>query len=303
MLAPPLTLQVSPRPVPARCALGLLALLAVVLMSPLLLSRPMAHDSFWIDMVWIEGFAEELRAGTLYPRWLSGSNGGLGAPVFYYYAPLAFYAAAFFKIAGLGTYPALLAAAGAAWFASGAAMLAWLRPCGRRALPLAALYMAAPYHILDFHWRGALAEFCAYAVLPLLAIAIRRAARGQGFVPLALAYAALVLTHLPVALLTSLFLVAPWAARLAFRDPGAIRPLTCGLALGLGLAAIYLVPALTLQAHVSFDHLWQPAEFRASNWTFFTPSRWQHPAIARLIVVLTAITALTAARFAVKRDT
>ena len=281
---------------------ALLALLALALMVPALRVPPMLHDSFWIDYVWLDQFAAQLRQGILYPRWLPRSNGGLGAPVFYYYAPLSFYWAAAFKLTGLGTYAALIAAFGGAWFASGAAMLRWLRDCGRRGLPAAALYMLLPYHVIDFYRRGALAEFGVYAVLPLLALAVRRAAAGRGYAPLALAYAALILTHLPLALLASLFLIAPWTAWLAWRDRHAAMPLAAGLALGLGLAGIYLVPALTLQSHVSFDQLWSASELRASNWTFFTPSRWPDGRGVMLFVGMTALMATTAALFALRGD-
>lgn len=288
----------SSAPRPIRAALlshAFLALVALGLLLPALLARPMVQASFWIDLVWIEGFAEELRHGALYPRWLSGSNGGLGAPVFYYYPPIAFYGAALFKLAGLGTYAALLAATGTAWFTSGAAMLAWLRGCGRRALPLAAIYMSMPYHVIDFYRRGAFAEFCCYALLPLLALAVRRAAAGRGIAPLAISYALLIGTHLPIALLTSLLLIAPWCGRIVWRDPRTLRPIACGLALGIALAAIYLLPALMLQQHASFHQFWTPGELRPSNWTFFTPARWTDPGAVRLFIVLALFLAGAAA--------
>ena len=273
----------------------LLALLALLVMAPALLAPPMVHTSFWIDIVWIDGFTAALRRGVLYPRWLAESHGGLGAPVFYYYAPLGFYWTGLFGLLGMGSYAALLAAAGSAWFASGAAMLLWLRDCGRRALLGAALYMVLPYHVIDFYRRGALAEFCAYAILPLLALALRRASRGRGLGALAFAYAALILTHLPTALLASLLLIAPWCAWLAWRDRAAALPLAAGLGLGLGLSAIYLLPALTLQAHVSIDQLWGLDTLRAANWTLFHRARWPDPGTAALLLCLTGLIAVTAA--------
>jgi hypothetical protein len=293
----------APRPIRAALLSHIaLAFVAFDLLLPALLAPPMVQASFWIDLVWIEGFAQELRHGALYPRWLSGSNGGLGAPVFYYYPPIAFYGAALFKLAGLGTYSALLAAAGTAWFAGGAAMLAWLRGCGRRALPLAALYMAMPYHVIDFYRRGAFAEFCCYALLPLLALGVRRAAAGRGMVPLAITYALLIGTHLPIALLTSLLLIGPWCGWTVWQDRHALRPIACGLALGIALAAVYLLPALTLQHHASFHQFWTPGELRPSNWTFFTPARWTDPGAVRLFIVLTLFLAGAAAVLACGRS-
>ena len=162
-----------------------LSVLTLALMLPALLAPPMVHGSFWIDIVWIDQFTSELARGVLYPRWLPQSHGGLGAPVFYYYSPLAFYWAALFGLAGLGSYAALLAASAGAWLASGVTMYAYLRRYGARALGGAALYMALPYHVLDFYRRGAFAEFCAYAILPLLLIGMRRVQNRRGWQPLA----------------------------------------------------------------------------------------------------------------------
>lgn len=289
----------APRPLPSA---ALLAALAFALMLPALLSPPLTHDSFWIDFVWIDQFNAQLRQGVIYPRWLPASHGGLGAPVFYFYAPLAFYGAGLFGLLGLGAYASLLATAGAAWFGSGLAMWLWLRGEGGRALLGAGLYMALPYHVIDFYRRGALAEFCAYAVLPLVAIAVRRAAAGRGYGALATAYAALILVHLPTALLTSVLLLAPWCAWLIRRDRAAARPLATGLLLGLMLASLYLVPALSLQRFILVEQLWSAPLFRASNWNFFVPSAGIDPALIWLFAGMTALLAATATIFALRGD-
>src|SRR5919197_712287 len=146
-------------------------------------------------------------------------------------------------------------------------MHAWLQveiPSPRIALYGAVGYMAAPYHLLDHYYRGAYAELAAYVVLPLIALSIRRVAEGQRLAPifLALSYAALPMTHLPTALLISLtalplyVLYRGWrlgAPRLAF---GFFVRCAFGGALGLGLASIYLVPALGLQQWIPADPFW-----------------------------------------------
>ena len=93
-----------------RRAIGVLVLVSALLMLPALWTTPMVHDSWWIDIVWADQFTEALRQGTLYPRWLPHSFEGLGAPVFYFYPPAAFYLVSLFGLAGLSAYPALLAA-------------------------------------------------------------------------------------------------------------------------------------------------------------------------------------------------
>jgi hypothetical protein len=93
-------------------------------------------------------------------------------------------------------------------------MYAWLRHEIDRgaaaALAGAIAYMATPYHLFDHYIRGAFAEFMAYAVVPIVVLAIRKCAEGHRNGPflLAGAYAALLMTHLPTAVLMTVT-VAP----------------------------------------------------------------------------------------------
>ena len=182
--------------------------LAILLFLPACLFAPMLRDSFWIDWVWSDQFTAELAKGHLYPRWLPLSNGGQGAPSFYFYPPIAFYVSGFFGLLGLSTYQAILGCFAIALALSGYTMFAWLRGTPHPLLG-ALLFMAAPFHIFDFYSRGAQAEFLGIALLPLVALGLRRASEYRPTL-LAFSYAALILTHLPLALLTSLFLIAPY---------------------------------------------------------------------------------------------
>jgi hypothetical protein len=142
-----------------------IVLVAALLTLPAAIGPVRLNDSFWIDWVWLDQFADQLRQGILYPRWLPLSHGGLGSPVFYYYPPLAFYLASIFVLGGLGTYAGLIAAFFAAYTLSGAAMYAWLRHQAQRPLLGALLYLAAPYHAFNFYIRGAISEarFCRWS--------------------------------------------------------------------------------------------------------------------------------------------
>ena len=234
----------------------------------------MMHDSFWIDWVWADQFTALLRHGTLYPRWLPSSHGGLGSPVFYYYPPLAFYISGLLGLLGLSTYASIIATFGAGLLASGYAMFAWLKDVARGAArtPLAGalLFMAAPYHLFDFYGRGAQAEYLAIAFIPLIALAIRRAAEGRIGL-LAIAYAGMILTHLPLALLTSLFLIAPYGLFLAGRSPTKLGRIALSVILGLALAAIYLIPAFALDGYRDTALLWAQPRLRAANWQLAWP--------------------------------
>src|SRR5437868_7198127 len=209
----------------------------------------MTHDSFWIDWVWADQFNSELARGVLYPRWLPLANGGEGSPTFYFYPPLSFYLSGALGLLGLSTYATVIGSFGVGFVISGYAMFAWLRDTSHR-LTGTLIFMIGPYHVVDFYGRGAQAECLGVAFIPLIALGIRRASEKRPAL-LAFAYAGLILTHLPLALLTSLFLIAPYC--LWHRSIGRCVP---PLASGIAMAAIYLLPALALQKYRHTEFLW-----------------------------------------------
>ena len=222
----------------------------------------MVHDSWWIDIVWADQFADQLRQGFLYPRWLPRSFDGLGTPVFYFYPPSSFYLTALFQLIGLPTYSALLAAFFVITAGGSIATWYWLRDWRVRPWLGALFVLVAPYHLCDFYRRGALAETAAMALLPLLAIVLRRAAARHHFGWLSAVFALLIMTHLPLALIASVLFVLPYGFWLILKDRSALLPIGIGLSLGIGLAAIYLCPALLLQNAITVGQLWEKAGLR-----------------------------------------
>lgn len=272
-------------------------------MIPAWLASPLVRDSFWIDFVWADQFSAQFRNGVLYPRWLPQSHNGLGAPVFYFYPPLAFYLTAILSLFGISTYWSVIAAFGIAMAGSGIAMFYWLKGWTRSPLAGAMLYVAAPYHMVDFYSRGALAEFCAYALLPLVALAIRRAAKSGRFEMLAIAYAALIMTHLPAALLTTLFFIIPYCLFFTWRNRNALNPLLLGGLFGIGIASIYLLPMLALQPYVALETMMMRPDLQTANWSVLTPSLWPSAEGIKLMVALAATVIFAAAiLLTVRRD-
>jgi hypothetical protein len=109
----------------------------------------------------------------------------------------------------------------------------------------AAIYMLAPYHLLDLYQGASASEFWAFAWPPLLLHAINRVHAGSrlsGLAYIAVGYALLILTHVPVAFLTTVAL-AVYSLSLT-RNPRTLARIAVGGALGAGVAAIFLVPVL-----------------------------------------------------------
>ncbi len=259
-----------------------IAAAAILLMLPsLVLGVLVGHDTPQ-TLQWASQFAEQFRAGILYPRWLPESFDGGGAPVFYFYPPLSYWVDALVNVATGNLLPVartlsisrlLLLAA------SGLAMHAWL--VGAGASPLAALcgalaYMIAPYHMVDHYLRSSHAEFAAYAVLPLVMLAIQHVARRRvwGIAFLGAAYAALVMTHVPSAVLVSFTALPLYVLYVGWRLGEARLALgffaRCALAgaLGVGLAALYLLPTVALSGWVKTEELWTDY-FTIETWFFF----------------------------------
>lgn len=244
--------------------------LAGAILVPSFLWGPGNSDSRIYNAIWTEQIGTAFAHGEIYPRWLPDSFEGLGSPTFYFYPPRAFFLSGAFGAFGMGADLAINIAALLALFASGSAMWAWLSFHGARSLLGASLYMLAPYHLTDFYARGALAEFAAFAWLPLIGLGIEALPKRWAAVLLGVSVAGLIMTHLPSAVLAALFLALPLAVLKWRRDRSALLPGLMAVALGLGLAAVYLLPALTLQRYVSAELLWteyyQPSHWYVWNW-------------------------------------
>jgi hypothetical protein len=294
----------APRQRPLSQDALIILLVAVLALAPELTIGLTVSDSYRFNILWPDQFGDLFRSGHWYPRWLPLSWNGFGSPNFYFYPPLFFWVtSAFDAISGGVLPPERFVPLGTLTFLilSGLTMHAWLKlhASERAALFGAIAYMLAPYHLYDIYARGALAETSAYALVPLVMLAIAWVGEGRTrYLPLlAFAYAALLMAHLPTALLVSLFLIPPYVAVLATRSPRPVVFLSraaLGGVVGIGLAAIYLIPALGLLPYVSPAAL-SGSFYRPENWFFWHVEAGVMAARMFLIVPVT----LAAAAFAI----
>lgn len=239
--------------------------------------------SYIYNATWILEFDQALASGQFPPRWLHGAFNGMGAPSFYFYPPLFFYAAALADLIIPGSNHMTIIAwtTLALTVGSGLAMFAWLRSKAGDAWALvgAAVYLLAPYHLLNIYVRGSVGETMGYLTLPLLALGLERAARSWTWVPiLALGVAALLTSHLLIALLAGVSILPVYAAYLVAGAPAGQRwavVLRCAVGglLGLGVAAAYLGPAMTMQDATVMHIMWG-READPSKWALMTPANW-----------------------------
>lgn len=277
--------------------------------------KPNLHDA-WIHRLWCEEVTSVLYPFQGYPRWLLGMNGGLGSPAMFFYPALPYVIPAIsqilFEKAGLNIASSLGIGAISALFIAGFGMrqllLTIVSPIP--ALISAALYVASPYCLgIDLYSRGAYAELWSFAWMPLVLLGVTTLRNGNrwGIIILSASYAALICSHLPTTLVFSfvpiMFSISlTKAATNASSRCARLRPLiltVTGMSLGIGMSLFYLLPAMTMQEHVSIDALTTPEILKYSNQFLFGSFLWnkirsgdgfaQHLHLAFLILLFAGI--------------
>ncbi|MFB2839236.1 6-pyruvoyl-tetrahydropterin synthase-related protein [Floridanema evergladense] len=269
-----------------------------------------AHDLIAFHLKWAKNFAEQFWAGELYPRWLQNMNSGLGSPAFFFYGPISYYFSSlfhpFFPNDQYGWHPISLSAA-LALIASGITAYIWLKDITNKtpAFMAAILYMALPYHwAVDFYTRFAYAEHWSFVWLPLLLYFTRKISRGSKFavVGFAISYALLIMTHLITVLMFSiipisyLLVLTPRKQR-----KSALISLIIAMLLGIGLSAIYLLPAMTTQKYISMTAITTGRYFYDSNFLFWGEHFFNSKFVQYLGLQTVLVTGLACAAFVIAK--
>jgi hypothetical protein len=237
-----------------------------------------AHDARH-SVYFLFEFDRGIQDGILYPRWQPDFAFGYGYPFFNIYGPLSTYAGEIFHLVGFGFADAVKIVFALSVLGSGLAMYGFVkRALGRQAgLVAAVAYMVIPYRLVDLYVRAALAESTAYVFIPLVLWGVWATLdhpRLANVLGLAVAYAALMFTSPLVTLLLTLILVfyagALAIARVNDRQPfrqlsresllpllghlgHVLLPTAFALLLGLGLSALFALPAMTENRFVRVD--------------------------------------------------
>jgi hypothetical protein len=247
-----------------RIAIGLLMITLAILVSAAIVApfyysdmagAPPGAIRFTHDMLIhlsvMDNFDKMLRAGAIYPRWLSDVNFGYGNAWPNFYQPGFYFLTSLVNAITHNWIDTLFVITTLALALSGLAFYVLARAFfGRPASAIAAvLYALLPYHLLDVFWRGAMPEYLSFVLLPLILYFFYRLGRNQGqardYAMLGLCYGLCLMIHVPIGYLFSYLLVSyalTWAV--VERDWRIAGRIALGMSIGVLLSAIYWLPAV-----------------------------------------------------------
>jgi uncharacterized membrane protein len=215
----------------------ILTVVSVAVMMPVLIyGLPNGHD-LPHHYQCATTFIESIRAGDFYPSWSGNRNFGFGGMETRLYPPVSHYTLAVFYLV-IGDWHL------ASWlvftlltFLGSLGVYLWARETMPAANAVFAgfIYALLPYHLNQLYNTFFLAEFAGSAVLPFTFVFISRVGRRGKLIDvlgLGAAYAALILTHLPLTVIGSLFF-AVYALTLLRREKlfSQLGKLTAGVAI------------------------------------------------------------------------
>lgn len=168
------------------------------------------HDDTQVARVYEMGRA--LSDGMFPVRWVSDLGYGYGYPIFNFYAPLSYYFGGVINALGVDALVSTKITMIVGIILSGVFMYLLARKLWGEigGLVSSLFYVYAPYHAIDIYIRGDVAEFWAYAFIPLVFFGILKASdeKKWGYVVLgSLGYAGIILSHNLTALMITPFLI------------------------------------------------------------------------------------------------
>ncbi|HJV64928.1 MAG TPA: 6-pyruvoyl-tetrahydropterin synthase-related protein [Geomonas sp.] len=270
-----------------------LIVLAVIASSPLSFHSWFKGDDCIIHLIRSNDVCYEISAGDFYPRFLTQACFGKGLPTLNFYSPAFYLMVGYLNAVGIHIVAAMTLVCAASFLVGGWGMYLWTRKyCGEMgAMLAAAIYIFAPYHLVDIYLRGALPEFVALSILPLLFHAMDLCFSSErslrGIVWTGVASAAIVLTHnltvvtiLPFAVCYFVWCFFHYQATWRKGLLASLGPL-----LGAGLSSFYWIPvllerkdllgtgvAITKSLHYSRHFMSIPEFFRSGEFSVFALS-------------------------------
>jgi uncharacterized membrane protein YwzB len=268
--------------------------MALAVLTPFFrLGTASGHDVAFHMASWLDA-AGQWQQGTIFPRWTEGANFGFGEPRFIFYPPLSWLFGAFLGTILPWSSVAAIFIGSVQTFAGLSAYALFRRIADSRfaALLAAACFTANPYSLLIIYMRSDFAELLAIAIFPVLMLATLRligllSSEGAGqhskIILFAIPFCAVWLSNAPAGVIATYS--AAFMCLMAAFGPRSITVLTdgaCGMGLGFGLAAFYLIPAAYEQRWVQISAALYGGLTPADNFLYAKTSDVEHDAFNRI---------------------
>ncbi|MDO8659113.1 MAG: hypothetical protein Q7K54_00760 [Candidatus Parcubacteria bacterium] len=202
------------------------------------------HDNTQVARVYEMG--KMLREGVFPVRWVPDLGYGYGYPIFNFYAPLAYYVGAAFMFLGFDALIATKLMMVLGVVLAGIFMYFLARKFFGEfgGIVSGLFYLYAPFHAVDIYVRGDVAEFWAYAFIPLAFLGIYK----KNILIGTIGFAGLILSHNLTAMMVTPFLLIAVLLNcyIAFKNKKSFIANSSSLIIlfGLTTAAFYWIPAL-----------------------------------------------------------
>ncbi|HUD05234.1 MAG TPA: 6-pyruvoyl-tetrahydropterin synthase-related protein [Patescibacteria group bacterium] len=217
------------------------------------------HDDTQVARVY--EMAKGLSDTMLPVRWSTDLGYGFGYPIFNFYDPLPYYIGGIIEIVGFNALLATKIMMALGVISAGVSMYFLAKEFwGKSGGILSALfYMYAPYHALDIYVRGDVAEFWAYAFVPLVFLGLWKICKEERWryvILSAISFAFIVISHNLTALMVSPFLVLfVLYLTLKARNRRVISYLLSAFIIAVLLSAFYWLPAILEMQYTNVSSL------------------------------------------------
>lgn len=224
-------------------------------------------------------FNEALSEGNLYPRWAAHLNNGFGVPLFNFVYPLPNYIAVLFHLFGISFIDSFKLEMFIATLMGGIFFYLWAKEFWGKlgGVVSSVFYTFSPYHFVDIYIRGSVGEVWALGFFPAFLWAYTRFVKSKRKVFLVLSsvfLALIIFSHNILALMFFVFSLS-YVILIIYREKNKaylILNTSHIILLGLGLAAIFWLPAIYKSKYVTGLQIFDVASHFPDLYQLLIPS-------------------------------
>lgn len=296
-----------------RSILWVIAILIFSLPVILPLTKPNyfpSHDGEWA-VVRLAEMNREIKDLQIPPRWSDFLNHGFGYPLFLFTYPFPYYLGAVLHLFGFGLIDSIKLLFIISVIFSGIFMFLLGKELegDTAGFIAAALYMYAPFRLVDIYVRGSIGESLSFVLFPLLFWLSLKLAQTRNFLYLVFtsaSFAVLIMTHNVMALIFApIWLVFLFiSVKFYYEDIGKyiFRYFIPTILLGLGLSAYFWLPAIMEKKYIILSQIplsdisqnfIQPIELFNSTWNYGIRPSFQLGWVHILLFIVGVVVLLT----------